>query len=107
MCRLDMKKKLFVGELDRELELLSHYKIPVILTGDFNINVHIENNLTRSYLNTITANGFELLYKNETRITGKTKTCIDHMIACNIRNPSIGTLKNECFSDHCPIIPSI
>ena len=86
------------------MELFSHYKIPVILTGDFNINVLIENNLTRSYLNTITANGFELLYKNETRITGKNKTCIDHMIACNIRNPSIRTLKNECFSDHCPII---
>ena len=98
------EKKLFVDELDRELELFSHYKIPVILTGDFNINVLIENNLTRSYLNTITANGFELLNKNETRITGKNGTCIDHMIACNIRNPSIRTLENECFSDHCPII---
>ena len=26
------------------------------------------------------------------------------MIACNTRNPSIRTLENECFSDHCPII---
>ena len=37
-------KKQFVNELDKELEILS-IKIPVVLTGEFNINVRTKNRL--------------------------------------------------------------
>ena len=50
----------FVDELDRELERLAQYKVPIILTGDINIDTLQKNKFQQSYLNTIAANGFEL-----------------------------------------------
>ena len=53
-------KNKFIEELDKELEILAQKNIPIVLAGDFNINTLILNNLQQSYLNSITANGFEL-----------------------------------------------
>ena len=59
MYLLDMKKKKqFVIELDKELEMPRKL---VVLTGDFNINLLAENHIQQSYVKTIIANGFELL----------------------------------------------
>ena len=94
----------FVDELDKELERLAQYKVPIILTGDINIDTLQKNKLQQSYLNTITANEFELLSKSATRISDISETCIDHFIIRNLQNPTIEVLDNECFSDHYHII---
>ena len=94
----------FVDELDKELERLAQYKVPIILTGDINIDTLQKNKLQQSYLNTITANGFELMSKSATRISDTSETCIDHFIIRSLENPTIEELDNECFSDHYPII---
>ena len=97
-------KKQFVNELDNELEILSKYKILVVLTADFNINVLAENHLQQSHVNTITANCFELLSRNATRKTGVAEKCFDHLIGKNIEKPYVRILENEYFSDHCPVL---
>ena len=94
----------FVNELDKELERLAQYKKPIILTGDINIDTLQKNKLQQSYLNTIIANGFELLSKSATRMNDTSKTCIEHFIIRNLENPTIEVLDNECFSDHYPIL---
>ena len=94
----------FVDELDKELQHLAQYKVPIILTGDINSDTLQKNKLQQSYLNTITANGFELLIKSATRISDTSETCIDHFIIRSLENPTIEVLDNECFSDHYPII---
>ena len=55
-------KNQLVDELDKEIENLSRFNLPTILAGDFKID-----NLQQSYLDSITANGFELLNKSATR----------------------------------------
>ena len=97
-------KNQFVNELDNELEILSKYKILVVLTADFNINVLAENHLQQSHVNTITANCFELLIRNATRNTGVAGKCFDHLIGRNIEKPYVRILENEYFSDHCPVL---
>ena len=61
------------------------------------------SNLQESYLISITANGFELLAKNTTRLCESTESCIDRFITRKIDNPIIKVLDNESFSDHYPV----
>ena len=68
--------------------MLSNYKILVVLTGDFNINLLAENQLQQSYFNIIFANGLELLSRIATRITGETGTYIDRLLAKKIEKSS-------------------
>ena len=96
-------KNKFIEELDKELEILAQKNIPIVLAGDFNINTLRLNNLQQSYLNSITANGFELLAKGITRLCESTESCLDHFITRKIDNPIIRKLDNECFSDHYPV----
>ena len=58
-------KMQFVGELDKQLENLSQFEIPIILAGDFhNDDSRNENiNVQQSYVFSITAKGFELVKK--------------------------------------------
>ena len=71
-------KNKFIEELDKELEILAQKNIPIVLAGDFNINTLRLNNLQQSYLNSKTANGFELLAKSTTRLCELTESCLDH-----------------------------
>ena len=89
--------------MDKELEILAQKNMPIVLAGDFNINTLRLNNLQQSYLNSITANGFEFLSKSTTWLCESTESCLDHFITRKNDNPIIKVLDKECFSDHYPV----
>ena len=94
----------FVEKLDKFLNELTSVNCPTIITGDFNIDTHANNQLQSNYLCTITSNDFELANPETTRETSNSATCLDHFIYQNFANPEFNVLTHENFSDHYPIL---
>jgi Reverse transcriptase (RNA-dependent DNA polymerase) len=63
-----------------------------LILGDINININesgieSESKVSYDYLNTLAANGFFSCINNHTRVTDKSRTCIDHIFLKNISVP--------------------
>ena len=58
--------------------------MPVIVCGDFNIDVIRKNQLLEQFLNVRASNGFEQVVKEVTRVCETTQFCSDHSIIKNI-----------------------
>ena len=97
-------KMLFVEKLDNYLDENKSMDQPMILCGDFNIDIIQNNLLTKNYLNAISSNGYEISSNEPTRVTENTQTCLDHFIFQNIPLPVLNVLKYETISDHYPIL---
>ena len=81
-ARIDKMASLSI--LDKEMESLTKYKYPIIITGDVNIdNLKKSNRLTKDYLCTLAGNGSHLTKKSPTRVSADTSSCIDHFIVKN------------------------
>ena len=93
----------FLSILDKELESLTKYKYPIIITGDVNIGLLKSNKLTKDYLCTLAGNGFHLTNIAPTRVSADTSSCIDHFIVKNIDDVNVKTLVN-CVIDHFPLL---
>ena len=92
----------FVDNLDNFLNDKSSNKTPVIVCGDFNINILEQNLLTKNYSNAIVSNGFEIGPMEPTRVTETSSTCLDHFIFQNVSKSKMIVLKNEEIADHYP-----
>ena len=92
----------FVKTLDNFLSDKSSNKTPLIICGDFNINILEENLLTKNYSSVIDSNGFEIGPMEPTRVTVNSSTCLDHFIFQNVSKSEICVLKNEEIADHYP-----
>ena len=93
----------FIELLDEYLEHLSSKKVPIVVTGDFNIDVIAESSLKQLYLNAIKSNGFDFLSSDCTRQGEDSETCLDHFFTKNYAYESVETLC-EPITDHFPII---
>ena len=94
----------FVEKLDKFLNDLTFINCPTVITGDFNIDTHVKNQLKSNYLCTISANDFEIANLETTRETSTSATCLDHFIYQNFASPEFSVLTHENFSDHYPIL---
>ena len=83
---------------------LTSINCPTVITGDFNIDTHVKNQLHSNYLCTITANDFEIANLETTSKTSTSATCLDHFIYQNFASPEFSVLTHETFSDHYPIL---
>ena len=99
---LRIDKMAFLNILDKELESLTNYKNPIIITGDMNIDILKSNKLTKDYLRTLAGNGFHLTNNAPTRVSADTSSCIDHFVK-NIYEVNVKTL-DDCFTDHFPLL---
>ena len=97
-------KLTFVEKLDNFLNDITSLNCPTVITGDFNIDTHVKNQLQSNYLCTIYSNNFELANLETTRETSISATCLDHFIYQNFASPEFSVLTYENFSDHYPIL---
>ena len=93
----------FVESFDRLLENSTEENVPLVICGDFNINVMEKNLVTRNFLNCICANGFEISDGTPTRVTTSFSTSKDHFVYQNIVDANVDVLQHQSFSDHSPI----
>ena len=94
----------FVEKLDNFLNELTSLNCPTVVTGDFNIDIHVKNQLQSNYLCAISSNDFELANLVTTRETSNSATCLDHFIYQNLASSDFSVLTHENFSDHYPIL---
>ena len=94
----------FVEKLDNFLNDLTSLNCPTVITGDFNIDTHLKNQLQSNYLCTISSNDFELANLETTRETSNSSTCVHHFIYQNFASPEFSVLTHENFADHYPIL---
>ena len=95
-------KMAFLSILDKELESLTNYKYPIIITGDVNIDILKSNKLTKNYLCTLVGNGFHLMDNAPTRVSADTSSRIDHFFVKDIDEVNVKTL-DDCFTNHFPL----
>ena len=90
--------------MEKFLNDLTSLKCPTVITGDFNIDIHVKNQLQSNCLCTISSNDFELANLETTRGTSNSATCLDQFIYHNFASPDFSVLTHENFSDHYPIL---
>lgn len=75
-----------------------------VMVGDININLLEESSIIDEYKLALATNGLESLINNPTRITNKSKTCIDHIIV-KLRNKNRvlteAAVVDSQITDHC------
>ena len=64
---LHIEKMALLSILDNELESLTKYRYPIIITGDLKIDILKRNKPTKDYLCTLAGNGFHLTNNAPTR----------------------------------------
>ena len=98
----------FNNELENNLKNLNHKNIVII--GDMNIDLlSTSNDHILNYLNILSASGFISHVNEPTRISGDSKTCLDHIfIRFSNHNTKVDTAKylND-ITDHFPILCKI
>ena len=98
----DFNKLTFVETLEEYLDSLETTH-PIIVTGDFNIDVISNNRLSQLYLDVINSNGFDFLSSDYTRVGTTSKTCLDHFFTRNFPSERVETLCKS-ITDHFPIL---
>ena len=68
----------FVDTLDVFLESFSESIDPIVICGDTNIDILMENNLSKNYKGCIASNGFVINEAIPTRVVDNSSTCLDH-----------------------------
>lgn len=94
--------EIFLNKLEALLSNVLKYKTnktkKIILGGDFNIDILKEDNCSRKYLDLIASYGLTANIKVATRITTKTKTCIDNIFTnFKVKNANV---EDPGLSDH-------
>ena len=92
----------FVYVFYKVLKRLASYHLPIIMCGDFNIDIRKQNKLVAEYQSPSTSNKLTILSDLITIITESPGSCIDHFIVKDFNNPSIKII-DETLSDHYPI----
>lgn len=88
----------FFMKLDICMEKLINENKNFILAGDFNIDLFVENENCKSFLNMVKSYGAKFAVREATRITNQSSTLIDNFIT-NMTN--FGVSVSPCnFSDH-------
>jgi len=93
--------KSFLTGIDLFLSQINKQYINII-SGDINVNVMNNTNISNDYLNIMARNGFIPCIINKfTRVTNHSKTCIDHIFINNIDSNIINSYILRCdITDH-------
>ena len=94
----------FFPEFEELLHNLKAFRKETILFGDFNIDTLKDSTDKKNYESMLTAFNFQIRTFEPTRVTPKTKTCLDHFISSNYF--STKTLK-KTISDHYSVLLEI
>lgn len=96
----------FNSELNLVLSHLNYKNI--ILVGDINIDISLNNINISSYLDQLAFYGFDSYVNIPTRVTRETSSCIDHIFFKSKCNFSLNTaIFHTDITDHFPIFSSI
>ena len=82
----------FVEKVDKFLNDLTSINCPTVITGDFNINTHVKNQLLSNYLCTISANDVKIANLGTTRETSISAICLGHFICQNFASPEFSVI---------------
>jgi len=81
----------FLDFIDNKLETIKCNNQDIYLSGDFNINMQIENRspsaISIKYLDMLASNGLFPFITKPTRVTDESKTVIDHIFTSNLSKP--------------------
>ncbi|MEL6989481.1 MAG: endonuclease/exonuclease/phosphatase family protein, partial [Bacteroidota bacterium] len=98
-----INKQEFLEVFDNFLANFKSATIPVIVCGDFNIDISKNNNLVSQLLNVHASNGFTQVINGPTRVCETSESCLDHVLIKNVHEFETAVL-DDCFSDHFPIL---
>ena len=105
LCILYRNEKFYLTQFFPQLEQLLHQlkmlKNETIIFGDFNIDTQKNDNDKKNYESLLAAYDFKLRNFEPTRVTAKTKSCLDHFISLN--EFATDTIKTT-ISDHYSVI---
>lgn len=93
----------FLEFLEGILQYSSDSKLPVILVGDFNINLMLSDSWQLEFLDLVQSNGFENIIDLPTRVTSDTETLIDLCITNVMTNDIVSGVMTVDLSDHLPL----
>lgn len=95
----------FLGILDNVLDKIQKESKSFVITGDFNLNLLIDGNDQKAFLNLVSEYGGRAVIREPTRVTATSATLIDNFIT-NL--PYVNSSVQTCeFSDHDIIALSI
>ena len=95
---------LFIERLGEKLAMYSAENIPIVVVGDFNLNVLDKScNRTQNYVNMLSSIGCQNMVDVPTCFSNTSQTCLDHVIT-NIENENIshGVL-DDSPTNHLPV----
>lgn len=94
----------FLLSLENILEFLTQtYDIPCYIIGDFNINLHSDNNNVKDFTSLLFSNFYFPVITKPTRVTSNSATLIDHLWTNNLCNYETSGIIYCQISDHFPI----
>lgn len=96
----------FINELEITIDSVIHLQRNIYITGDFNINVHSNNNVEvyKQRLARMCNNySFKQLVKKFTRVSVSSRTIIDHFYT-NDKDCTVVVSQNNCIADHKSLI---
>ena len=91
------------GYLEECIEKVYDENKHIMIMGDFNIDLHLKNNISQKLLNTMESFGLCQLIKDSTRVTSKSSTLIDHMYVTESESIRDISVPQFSPSDHYPI----
>ena len=94
----------FIDQLHIFLEDNYSPSLPVILCGNFKIDISKINQLSEKYLRRTFSNGYEKGDTKATRVTETTNNCLDHFINTNLTQTDHQVLEYKSFTNHYPIL---
>lgn len=99
----------FLTELTNILETKKQDNAYKIMTGDMNINLLDQKSMkVQKYLNIMSENGYMSLINKPTRVSNKSKTCIDHLfVDPQVNEAAESFILQSSTSDHYSTILSV
>lgn len=93
----------FLDFLQEIFQYASESKLPMILVGDFNINLMLSDSWQLEFLDLVQSHGYENVIDCPTRVTSETETLIDLCLTNAMRNDVVSGVLTVDLSDHLPL----
>ncbi|XP_040067007.1 uncharacterized protein LOC120840490 [Ixodes scapularis] len=94
---------IFLDFLQEIFQYASESKLPMILVGDFNINLMLSDSWQLEFLDLVQSHGYENVIDCPTRVTSETETLIDLCLTNAMRNDVVSGVLTVDLSDHLPL----
>ena len=95
-----------INEISNIIKVCLNQNLPLLISGDFNIDLLKENAVTDRYEDMLLSNQMTQLVNSPTRIAKTSSTLIDHVLVSSTLRAHASVI-NTCISDHLPILTSL